>query len=137
MNPGGVDKIPESSLYNLGHNNTLSNRYNFITPDVPYIKNEYDTRIVYSDIFVNDAFKNGYRIFKSVNFRDYTKDYGAITNLQSFGANLICVFEHGVGLIPVNERTVSGGGDGGQVFINTKNVLPLNPMILSPSYGSK
>lgn len=48
----------------------------------------------------------------------------------------MCVFEHGVALIPVNERVVSGEGAGGPAFINTANVLPLNPRMLSTNYGS-
>ena len=111
-------------------------RYNYIMPNVPYLKNEFDNRILYSDIFVNDAFKNGYRVFKSTDFQDYTKEYGSIVSLQGFGSNIICVFEHGVALIPVNERVLSGNGDGGNVFINTNKVLPLNPKMLSTNFGS-
>lgn len=132
----GESKIPESTAYNSGQNNTLSSRYNYIVPNVPYLKNEFDNRILYSDISVNDAFKNGYRIFKTSNFQDYSREYGSIVSLQSFAGNLICVFEHGTALIPVNERVVSGEGDGGSVFINTSKVLPLNPRMLSTNYGT-
>ena len=132
----GENKIPESNKYNTGLSNTLSMRYNYIMPNVPYLKNEFDNRILYSDIFVNDAFKNGYRVFKSTDFQDYTKEYGSIVSLQGFGSNIICVFEHGVALIPVNERVLSGNGDGGNVFINTNKVLPLNPKMLSTNFGS-
>lgn len=132
----GESKIPESSLYNSGQANTLSYRYNYVMPNVPYLKNEFDNRILYSDIFVNDAFKNGYRVFKSTQFQDYTREHGSIVSLKSFSGNILCVFEHGVALIPVNERVVSGEGAGGPAFINTANVLPLNPRMLSTNYGS-
>jgi hypothetical protein len=36
----------------------------------------------------------------------------------------------------VNERAVAGEGAGGNVFINTSNVLPENPKMLSDMYGS-
>ena len=133
---GGESKIPESGTYNAGESNTLSSRYNYIMPNVPYLKNEFDNRIMYSDIFVNDAFKNGFRIFKSTNFMDYNREYGSITSIKSLNGNIICVFEHGVGLIPINERAVAANGDGGYAFINTSNVLPLNPRMLSTNYGS-
>lgn len=123
-------------MYNSGQANTLSYRYNYIMPNVPYLKNEFDNRILYSDIFVNDAFKNGYRVFKSTQFQDYTREHGSIVSLKSFSGNILCVFEHGVALIPVNERVVSGEGAGGPAFINTANVLPLNPRMLSTNYGS-
>ena len=94
---------------------------------MPAIKNVFQTRIAYSDIAIGDAFKNGYRVFNSVNYRDYTMNYGAIVKLIEFSSNLICVFEHGVALIPINERVEAGQGSGGTVFINTSNVLPENP----------
>ena len=56
--------------------------------------------------------------------------------VEWFG-NLLCIFEHGVALIPVNERAVAGEGSGGNVFINTSNVLPENPMMLSDTFGTQ
>jgi len=40
-------------------------------------------------------------------------------------------------LVPVNERALAAEGQGGNVFINTSNVLPDNPKIISDTYGSK
>ena len=134
----GNNKIPESYLYNDGLRSTLNEKYYFNVPEVPYIKNIYQNRIIYSDISINDAYRNGYRIFKSTNYVDYTKEYGSIIKLVPMGSSLICVFEHGVVLLPVNERIQTGEGDGGAIFINTKNVLPENPQIvLSDMIGSQ
>ena len=55
---------------------------------------------------------------------------------ELFG-NILCIFEHGIALIPVNERAVAGEGSGGNVFINTSNVLPENPKMLSDTYGTQ
>ena len=52
-------------------------------------------------------------------------------------SNLLCICEHGVMLIPVNERALAGEGAGGNIYINTSNVLPDNPLIVSDTYGSK
>lgn len=134
----GNNKIPESYLYNDGLRSTLNEKYYFNVPEVPYIKNIYQNRIIYSDISINDAYRNGYRVFKSTNYIDYTKEYGSIIKLVPMGSSLICVFEHGVVLLPVNERIQTGEGDGGAIFINTKNVLPENPQIvLSDMIGSQ
>lgn len=134
----GNNKIPESYLYNDGLRSTLNEKYYFNVPEVPYIKNIYQNRIIYSDISINDAYRNGYRIFKSTNYVDYTKEYGSIIKLVPMGSSLICVFEHGVVLLPVNERIQTGEGNGGAIFINTKNVLPENPQIvLSDMIGSQ
>ena len=134
----GNNKIPESYLYNDGLRSTLNEKYYFNVPEVPYIKNIYQNRIIYSDISINDAYRNGYRVFKSTNYVDYTKEYGSIIKLVPMGSSLICVFEHGVVLLPVNERIQTGEGNGGAIFINTKNVLPENPqVVLSDMIGSQ
>lgn len=134
----GNNKIPESYLYNDGLRSTLNEKYYFNVPEVPYIKNIYQNRIIYSDISINDAYRNGYRVFKSTNYVDYTKEYGSIIKLVPMGSSLICVFEHGVVLLPVNERIQTGEGAGGAIFINTKNVLPENSqVVLSDMIGSQ
>lgn len=137
MSADGSYKIPEALCYNKGFNKSLSERHNFEVPDVPAIKNDFANRISYSDIHVNDAFKNGYRTFRGPHYRDYPKTYGQITKLVELRGSLLCVFEHGVALIPVNERAVAGEGAGGNIYINTSNVLPENPKIISDTFGSQ
>lgn len=137
MRTEGSFKMPEALCYNDGFSKGLSERYNFEVPDVPYIKNEFSNRILYSDIHVNDAFTNGFRTFQGTHYRDYPKTYGSITKIIEFRGTLMCIFEHGIAQIPVNERAVAGEGAGGTVYINTSNVLPENPKIISDKYGSQ
>ena len=137
MSVEGTYKTEESHVYNKGFTKSLSERWNNLTPDVPYIKNWFGTRIMYSDIHINDAYKNGFRTFQGTHYRDYTREYGEITKLISLESNLLCIFEHGIALIPVNERALSGEGQGGEVYINTSNVLPENPKIISDVFGSQ
>lgn len=137
MSYNGNAKIPSSEVINGGYGSTVGERYNFTLPDIPYVKNRYDTRIMYSDIAIGDAFKNGYRVFNLTHYRDYPKVYGGIMALVELRGNIVCVFEHGIALIPVNERAVAGEGSGGNVYINTSNVLPENPKIISDTFGSQ
>lgn len=137
MECDGSYKTPEALCYNNGFEKSTSERWNFEVPDVPYIKNNYENRIMYSDIHVNDAFKNGFRVFQLGHYKDYPKTYGSIVKLVELQGDLICVFEHGVARIPVNERAVAGEGSGGNVYINTSNVLPDNPLILSDKFGTQ
>lgn len=133
----GNTKIPNAYTLNSGFSSTVGEKVQFTQPEVPYIKNNFDTRIAYSDLAVTDAFKNGFRVFQFQNYRDYPRIFGGITKLVEFFGNILCIFEHGIALIPVNERTVAGQGDGGNVFINTSNVLPENPKMLSDTYGTQ
>ena len=137
MSSDGNYKIPNSEIVNYGYSSTVSEKQAYTLPDVPYIKNRYDTRIIYSDISVGDAFKNGYRVFQLTHYRDYPRIYGGIMKMVELFGNILCIFEHGVALIPVNERAVAGEGSGGNVFINTSNVLPENPKMLSDTYGTQ
>ena len=137
LHPGGAFKMPESSILNIGLSQSLGERWNFPVPDVPYIKNHFQNRILYSDVHVNDAFKNGFRVFQAMSYKDYPMTYGSITKLMNLNGNIICVFEHGIVSIPVNERVQSGEGAGGNVFINTPNVLPENPFVISDMFGSQ
>lgn len=137
LSPAGATKIPESSVINGGYSSTTSEKQAFTLPDVPYIKNRFDTRIMYSDISVGDAFRNGFRVFQMTHYRDYPRTYGGIMKMIELFGNILCIFEHGIALIPVNERAVAGEGSGGNVFINTSNVLPENPKMLSDTYGTQ
>ena len=137
MSVEGIYKKPESQIYNKGFTKSVSDKWNLQVLDAPHIKNWFGTRIMYSDVHINDGFKNGFRIFQGQNYRDYTREYGEIVKLISLDSNLLCVFEHGIALIPVNERAVAGQGSGGTVYINTSNVLPENPRIISDMYGSQ
>ena len=137
MSVEGSYKHPDSEFYNKGFAKSVSEHWNFEVPDVPHIKNWFGTRIMYSDIHINDAYKNGFRVFQGSNYRDYTREYGEIVKLVPFESSLLCIFEHGIALIPVNERAVAGQGSGGNVYINTSNVLPENPRIISDMFGSQ
>jgi hypothetical protein len=44
--------------------------------------------------------------------------------------------EHGILMIPVNERAMMTNASGENVYINTSNVLPQNPKVISNTFGS-
>ena len=133
----GSYKIPESQIHNKGFRKSVSDRWNMQAPDIPYNKNWFGTRIMYSDIHINDAFKNGFRVFKGQNYKDYTREYGEIVKLIPFESKLLVVFEHGIGVADVNERAVATQGAGGKVYINSANVLPDKLEIISDMFGSQ
>lgn len=137
MSTDGNYKIPESTVVNTGINAWNSEKVNFIQPVVPAIKNNFQTRICYSDIAVTDAFKNGYRSYQATAYRDYPTTYGGIMKIIEVKDSLLVIFEHGIGLAPINERVMSGGGSGGNVFINSNNVLPETLNMITTDYGTQ
>ena len=73
--------LPESNVINQGISAVFGVRYYFDLPEVPFIKTNFANRIYYSNILQNFSFTNGNRVFKSVNYQDYTMEYGALVKL--------------------------------------------------------
>lgn len=130
-------KLAESSALNKGYSETLPNKYYFINPDVPYLQDKFNNRIIFSEVHVNDSFRNGYRIFKGLNYQDYNLGHGAITKIIEWNNNIICVFEHGIGVLPINENTLVTGENAGDVYIRNVDVLPKTMNIITDVYGSQ
>jgi hypothetical protein len=127
-------KIPESTLFNVGNASTTSDKVYNLLPDVPYIKNVFDNRIMFSDIHVNDAFRNGYRVFQGLDYKDVTRQYGAIVKMFDVKSNLLVIFENGIALFQINER--SPMTEGSSIYIKGIGTLPETPFVISDMYGS-
>ena len=133
----GGQKIPTSYVSNNGFRTNLGIKNFSGFKDKPYIRNEFKNRVLYSNVNNTDLNINGYRIFELGNFKDYSKQYGEITKLIPFGNNLVCIMEHGVGVLAIKERTLMANSTGGDVFINNKTILPENITMINESYGSQ
>lgn len=75
------NKIPESNLMNDGYNSMLGVKRSFTFDLVPYTKDEFDTRIMFSNIQVDGAFKNSYKVFQGLSYEDIDRQYGSITKI--------------------------------------------------------
>ena len=135
LNIRGSGKIQESYVYNTGYNSSVNSKTYHIVPDVPYINTIFSNRIMYSDISVDNSFKNGYRVFQGLTYQDIASQYGSIVKLIEFQSVLIIVFENGVAMLPVNERTLITNAEGGDVYINSPNVINKVIKPLSTNYG--
>lgn len=132
----GSYKIPESQVYNKGFQKELGQKLNIEQADVPYIKNEFSNRIVYSNPYVSDSFINNFRVFELDHFKDYSKEYGSITKLVEQNGSLLCVFEHGIAQIPINEKALLQNSEGDNVYIGAESVLG-EPRVISDKFGSQ
>ena len=130
------DNLPESHVINGGISKSLGDKNYFEIPDVPFIKTSFTNRINYSNKLQQSSFVNGTRIFESPNYQDYTLEHGELVKLEEWYGTLIAVMEHGVLMIPVNERAMMTNAQGDNVYINTDTVLPKNPKVLSNTFGS-
>jgi hypothetical protein len=130
------NKLPESNIINTGISKSLGNKSYFEIPDVPFIQTYFNNRIYASNLLIESIFRDGSRIFKSDNYQDYTMEHGQLIKLVEWYGKLIAVMEHGILMIPVNERAMMTNATGDNVYINTDTVLPKNPRIISNTFGS-
>ena len=137
MSADGTFKIPESNVYNDAFASTLGVKQYILLPDVPYLKDKFQTRIFYSDIYINDSYINGYRRFLGNAYRDYESQYGGIVKLLPFNRDLICVFEHGIVKLAINQQTPISQNPEEPVFVGAHNVLPENMIVISDTIGSQ
>lgn len=129
-------KLPESDILNFGLSNNRNHIDFFEHPSVPYIKDQFDTRIAFSNIQVDNAFKNSYRIFQGLSYQDLERTYGALTKILPLGANLFGVFEHGLGIIPINEKALIQTTTGQNIHMYGTGVIQSQITVVSQDYGS-
>jgi len=127
---------PESTGYNHGYDWDFSDRsYASLNDRAPSLNINYGNRVMVSATSVSGNFSNGYIDFSGLNFRDYNKQLGQITRLISHNNNVYCIFEQGVGVLPINQRTMVSQAQGG-VFLDNASVLAPKMQIVSTEYGS-
>lgn len=136
MNVFSSGKIEESWKLNAGYSKTLSERINTLLPEVPYVQDIFDTRIMFSNVQVSGDFKNGYRIFQGLSYEDMDRQYGGIVKLLTWGVNLFCVFEHGLAIIPVNEKALISTNTNQSIHMYGAGVLQKQMTLITPDYGS-
>lgn len=131
------NKIPESNLMNSGYNSVLGVKRNFTFEIVPYVKDIFDTRIMFSNIQVDGAFKNSYKVFQGLSYEDIDRQYGSIVKILPWGVNLFCVFEHGLAIVPVNEKALLQTTQGANIHMYGTGVLQKQVVLISDSVGSR
>jgi len=126
----------ESKGVNNGYNYDNSERQSVALNDrAPVLNINYDTRILVSEPSVSGSFSNGYTNFSGLNFRDYTKHLGSITKVVSHNNYLFCIQERGIGVVPMNQRTMISEQQGG-VFLDNAQLLDSKLQMISTEYGS-
>lgn len=131
------NKMPESTIFNDGYAATVGEKRFNLLPDVPYQTSEFANRIIFSNVYVDGSFSNGYRVFQGLSYKDYDKQYGAIVKLVPWDNNLLVVMEHGVGVVGVNEQALMQTSTTDTIHIYGHGVLSDHMQIISPDFGSK
>lgn len=129
-------KIEESYVLNQGYGATVGHKREFAAANVPYTKELFDNRIYFSNVQTYGDFQNAYRIFQGLDYQDIERQYGAIVKLLPWSGNLLCIFEHGIGVIPVNEKALLSTQSGQSIHMYGAGVLQNQISVISPDFGS-
>ena len=129
-------KIEESYVLNQGYGATVGHKREFAASNVPYIQELFDNRIYFSNVQAYGDFQNAYRIFQGLDYKDIERQYGAIVKLLPWNNNLLCVFEHGIGILPINEKALLATQSGQSIHMYGAGVLQNQISVISPDFGS-
>lgn len=132
MNP--ENHMLESETINGAAKRTLSSNGQPAYTTLPYIKQEYFNRIYWSKPNVTQQFINSYRMIFKDQYHEYNKEFGAITKLVPITNGLLVVFQHGIGILPVNRTPQSEQEQ--SPFLSSKSVLPTQVSPITRDYGS-
>lgn len=91
---------------------------------------------MFSKVQENNAFKNSYRIFQGLSYQDIDSKYGSITKILDWGPNILAIFEHGIALVPVNEKALMNTTSGQSIHLYGASVLQQQVTPYSVDYGS-
>lgn len=136
INARSGNKMPESQLLNEGYSVTLPRKsYNKWIP-TPYENWNFENRIAFSNIASTKMFTNGFRVFQGLAYQDVDKQFGQIVKLFPYAQNLLCVFEHGLAIVPINEKALLSTQEGLSIHLYGAGVLQEQVSVISPDYGS-
>lgn len=133
----GSYKIPESAMMNSGLNTVVGGQDYIECADVPAMLHNFYTRVLYSDMSIQNSFKNGYRIFRDLHYQDYTTAHGELISLIEKAGDIFCTFEHATGYLAITASQLAADQKNATVFITTANVLPDTPYFLNSEFGSQ
>lgn len=136
FNTSANGKMPESQVLNNGYSITLPRKSYFKWIPSPYENWNFENRIAFSNIASTKMFTNGFRVFQGLAYQDVDKQFGQIIKLFPYGQNLLCVFEHGLAIVPINEKALLSTQEGLSIHLYGAGVLQEQVSVISPDYGS-
>ena len=130
-----IIKIPMGYQYNLSYSNAGDAKVKFSEPDSFVRKNDFDSRMVYTDTKIYQSQEDAFSDFRVSNFYDLEESMGAISALKRAGDDMYAVQHNGVALVPVNVSVIESA-DGGIIATRSANVIG-KPRYATTEYGSR
>ena len=129
-----TNKLHESNIINGATKKSVHKNTYAGYKTVPFIKQEYFNRIYWSKPNTSESFINSFRMVYSDQFKEYNKEFGTITKILPLQNNLFVVFDHGLGVLPI-DRSIKNDAEASP-YLASRNVLPAQVQTLSKDFGS-
>lgn len=100
--------LSDSKIINAAAKVSIPDRSYINYPNLPYNKQEFHTRIQYSQIDTAGSFTNQFKVLLEDAYVDYPKTLGEIVKLVALGDYVYVICKHGIGLIQVRVDAKSG-----------------------------
>ncbi len=97
---------------------------------------QYDSRVLYSDVKVNGDLKDSWKEFRLDNYRDVEGEYGPINKIVNFSDNMFFLQDRGVGMLSINPVAVTTTTDQASLILGTGEVIQ-DHKYMSTEIGSK
>lgn len=136
IDASGGNKMPDSNKLNLGYSRTVSYKNYYAWEDTSYENFNFSNRVAFSNVQISRAFTNSFKVFQALSYQDIDSTYGEIVKFEPLESNIFCVFEHGCGIIPINEKALMQTTTGESIHIYGAGVIPEKITIISANYGS-
>lgn len=131
----------ESTRYNAGYNAVSESSLALVLSpgrplNVPFRAQQFGARVWASALAVDGSFSNGYRFLPPLSFKDYDRSLGSIVRLLPVGSNQVLIaHEHGLELLGLNDRALTGADTAGPVYAEAASFLPAQGTVLSRELG--
>tara|TARA_R110000787_G_scaffold82942_3_gene179081 strand:- start:2287 stop:6669 length:4383 start_codon:yes stop_codon:yes gene_type:complete len=83
----------------------------------------FDTRVLYSDVKINNASEDGWRVFKLENYRDVETGSGPLVKLMTHKDSMFFLQERGFGALVISPVSTTVDTDGVSIVLGTGEVI--------------
>jgi hypothetical protein len=131
------DSIRTPLTYKYNINLSRGNYQKIYEPKAQYsfVQNDFESRLIYSDLKLYNSSEAGFDIFRVANFYDLEESRGRINKLALSGDNLYSIQEKGIALIRTGQTTLEAGN--GQLITIGSGDFINKPLIVDAFRGSQ
>lgn len=128
-------RTPLTYKYNINLSKWNYQKVYFPKQQFSFVQNQFQARLVYSDIKIYNSDQAGFDIFRVSNFYDLEESRYGITKLAVGMDQLYAIQEQGIVYIPTGERQIEQTS-GGSLSVRSGDVIG-RPLIIDSKRGSQ